>query len=149
MKTSHSHSHSINRITLFKKIYIFNWRTIALHYCVGFCHIHPQDHSWYILEPRKVWVLIIFPWWALMHLTNIYQWPKMRPQFESWVGKFLWRRDRLPTAVFLGFLGGSDSRESYLQCRKPGFDPWVGKIPWRRKWLPTPVFWPGKSPWTE
>ena len=23
-----------------------------------------------------------------------------------------WRRDRLPTAVFLGFLGGSDAKES-------------------------------------
>ena len=27
-----------------------------------------------------------------------------RPQFDSWVGKFPWRRDRLPTPVFLGFL---------------------------------------------
>ena len=27
-----------------------------------------------------------------------------RPQFNSWVGKICWRRDRLPTLVFLGFL---------------------------------------------
>ena len=26
---------------------------------------------------------------------------------DSWVGKFPWRRDRLPTPVFLGFPGGS------------------------------------------
>ena len=35
-----------------------------------------------------------------------------RPWFNSWVGKFLRRRDRLPTPVFLGFPGGSDSKES-------------------------------------
>ena len=27
-----------------------------------------------------------------------------RLQFDSWVGKISWRRDRLPTPVFLGFL---------------------------------------------
>ena len=30
-----------------------------------------------------------------------------RPQFDSWVEKIPWRRDRLPTAVFLGFPGSS------------------------------------------
>ena len=54
-------------------------------------------------------------------------------------------RDRLPTPIFLGFPGGSVSKESALQCRRPGFDPWVGKIPWRRAWQPTPVFLPGES----
>ena len=29
-----------------------------------------------------------------------------------WVRKIHWRRDRLPTPVFLGFSGGSDSKES-------------------------------------
>ena len=35
-----------------------------------------------------------------------------RPQFDSCVGKIHWRRDRLPTLVFLVFLGGSDGKES-------------------------------------
>ena len=35
-----------------------------------------------------------------------------RPRFNSWVGKFCWRRDRLPTPVFLGFPGGSAVKES-------------------------------------
>ena len=35
-----------------------------------------------------------------------------RPQFDSGVGKIHWRRDRLPTPVFLGFPGGSDGKES-------------------------------------
>ena len=45
----------------------------------------------------------------------------------------------------VGFPGGSDGKESCLQCRRPGFDPWVGKIPWRREWQPTPVFLPEES----
>ena len=31
---------------------------------------------------------------------------------ETQVGKIPWRRDRLPTPVFLGFPGGSDGKES-------------------------------------
>jgi len=34
-----------------------------------------------------------------------------RPQFNSWVGTIFWRRDRLPTPVFLGFPGGSAGKE--------------------------------------
>ena len=73
-----------------------------------------------------------------------------RPQFNSWVGKIPWRRDRLPTPVFLGFPGGSDIKEStYNAAGRPGFHPWVGKIPWSKAWQSTPVFLPGESPWTE
>ena len=32
--------------------------------------------------------------------------------FDLWVGKIPWRRDRLPTPVFLGFPGGSAGKES-------------------------------------
>ena len=73
--------------------------------------------------------------------------------FDSWVGKILWRRDRLPTPVFLGFPGGSDGKESACNTGNlgliPRLDPWVGKIPWRRAWQPTQVFLPGEFPWTE
>ena len=31
---------------------------------------------------------------------------------DSWVGKIPWRRDRLPTPVFMDFSGGSDGEES-------------------------------------
>ena len=34
------------------------------------------------------------------------------PQFDPWFGKFPWRRDRLPTPVFLCFPGGSAGKES-------------------------------------
>ena len=69
-------------------------------------------------------------------------------------GKIPWRRDRLPTPVFLGFPYGSAGKESTYNAGDPGFDPWVGKIPRRRERLPTPVFWPGEfhrlySPWVH
>ena len=44
----------------------------------------------------------------------------------------------------VGFLGGSDGKESALQCGRPRFDLWAEKIPWRRELLPTPVFLPGE-----
>ena len=64
-------------------------------------------------------------------------WAKFRHQlesfslarFDSWVGKICWRRDRLPSPVFLGFIYDSAGKESHLQCERPGFNPWVGKIP--------------------
>ena len=31
---------------------------------------------------------------------------------DSWFKKIPWRRNRLPTPVFLGFSGGSDGKES-------------------------------------
>ena len=70
-------------------------------------------------------------------------------RFDSWVGKIHWRRDRLPTPVFLGFLCGSAGKESTCNSR---FNPWGGKMPWRREQIPTPVFWPEEfhglfSPW--
>ena len=47
-----------------------------------------------------------------------------RSQFDSWVGKISWRRDRLPTPVFLGFAGGSVGKETFCNagdlCLAPG-----------------------------
>ena len=43
--------------------------------------------------------------------------------FDSWVGKILWRRDRLPTPVFLDFPGGSADKEP--DCSAGG----LGSIP--------------------
>ena len=53
----------------------------------------------------------------------------MRPLFDSWVGKFPWRRDRLRTPVFLGFPGGSDGKES--ACNEGDLDsiPGLGRSP--------------------
>ena len=70
-----------------------------------------------------------------------------RAWFDSWVGKIPWKRDRLPTPVFLCFPCGSASKESVCNAGD------LGLIPrWRSEWLPTQVFWPGEfhglySPW--
>ena len=41
---------------------------------------------------------------------------------DSWVGKIPWRRDRLPTPIFLGFLGG-------LAVKDLGSIPGLGRSP--------------------
>ena len=93
----------------------------------------------------------MFMCWASLLAQLIKNLPTMRPGLHPWVGKIPWKRDRLPTPVFLGFPGGSAGKES-AHNERPGFHSWVGKIPWRREQLPTPVFWPGEfhglySPW--
>ena len=51
------------------------------------------------------------------------------PGFDSWVRKIPWRRDRLPTPVFLGFSGGSDSKESACSRGDLGSVPVLGSSP--------------------
>ena len=48
-------------------------------------------------------------------------------QFDSWVRKILWRRDRLPTP--LGFSGGSDGEESACNSGDLGSIPGMGRSP--------------------
>ena len=50
-----------------------------------------------------------------------------RPQFDSWVGKILWRRDRLPYPVFMGFPCGSAGKESDCNVRNLGSIPGLGR----------------------
>ena len=54
-----------------------------------------------------------------------------RPQFYSWVRKIPWRRDRLPTPVFLGFPGGSDSKESSCNVGDLDSIPGLKRVLWR------------------
>ena len=84
--------------------------------------------------------------WLRIHLQC------RRPQFDSWVGKICWRRDRLPTPVFSGSCCGSAGKESSCNEGDLGSIPGLGRSSWRRERLPTPVFWPGEfhglnSPW--
>ena len=50
----------------------------------------------------------------------------MKPWFVSWIGKIHWRRDRLPTTVFLGFPGGSIGKESTCNVADLGSIPGLG-----------------------
>ena len=50
---------------------------------------------------------------------------RRRPQFNSWVQKIQWRRDRLSTPVFLGFPGGSAGKELPAM-----WETWVCSLGW-------------------
>ena len=50
-----------------------------------------------------------------------------RPQFDSCIWKIPWRRDRLPTPVFMGFPGGSDVEESASNTGDLGSIPGLGR----------------------
>ena len=69
------------------------------------------------LRPRQA---LMWPWlcgtsgqsaFLIAQLVRIYL-QLRRSRFDSWVGKICWKRDRLPTPVFLGFPGGSACKES-------------------------------------
>ena len=53
----------------------------------------------------------------------------MKCRFDPWVRKFPWRRDRLPTPVFLGFSGGSEGKESVCNARDLGSIPGLERSP--------------------
>ena len=66
--------------------------------------------------------------------------------------KIHWRKDRLPTPVFLDFPCGSAGKESTCNVRDLVLIPGFGRFPWRRERLPIPIFWPTEfrglySPW--
>ena len=75
-------------------------------------------------------------------------WQNRRRQCNSWLRKFPWRRDRLPTPVSLGFPGGSDGKESTCNEGELGSVPGLGRSPGgghgNHSSIPA---W--KSPWTE
>ena len=52
------------------------------------------------------------------------------------VGKIPWRRDRLPTPVFMGFPGGSAGKESACSAGVPGLILGLGGSPGEGKGYP-------------
>ena len=56
------------------------------------------------------------------------------------LGRFPWRRDKLPTPVFLGFPCGSADKESTCNAGDLGSIPGLGRSPGERARLPIPVF---------
>ena len=52
-----------------------------------------------------------------------------RHRLDSWVRKILWRSDRLPTPVFLGFPGGSEGKESACNVEDLGSVHGLGRSP--------------------
>ena len=52
-----------------------------------------------------------------------------RSQFDSWVRKIPWRRDRPTSPVFLGFPGSSDGKESACNVGDLDLIPGLGRSP--------------------
>ena len=71
-----------------------------------------------------------------------------RPQFNSWVGKILWRRDKLPTPVFLGFPGGSDGKETACNAGDQ-VQSLSGEDPLEKEMATHSSILTWKIPWTE
>ena len=59
-----------------------------------------------------------------------------RPRFNSWVGKICWKKDRLPTPVFLGFPCDSAGEESSCSVEDLGLIPGLGRRPGEGKGYP-------------
>ena len=59
-----------------------------------------------------------------------------RPQFDSWVGKIHWRRDRLPTPGLLGFPCGSAGKASACNMGDLGSISGLRRSPGERKCSP-------------
>ena len=65
---------------------------------------------------------VIACWWKICLQCR-------RPWFNFQVGKIHWRRDRLPTSVFLGFPCGSADKESACNAGDLSLIPGLGKSP--------------------
>ena len=61
---------------------------------------------------------------------------RRRPKFYSWVGKIHWKRNRLPTPVFLGFPCFSAGKESTCNVGDLRSIPGLGRYPGEGKIYP-------------
>ena len=76
--------------------------------------------------------------WAFLVAQLVKNLPAMQETwFDSWVGKIPWRRDRLPTPVFLGFPCGSTGKESTCNVGDLGSIPGLRRSPGEEK-----GYWP-------
>ena len=78
--------------------------------------------------------------WLLLH-SLIAQLVKSLPAMQEtpvqvWVKKICWRRDRLPTPIFLGFPCGSAGKESACNVGNLGSIPGLGRSPGEGKGYP-------------
>ena len=65
------------------------------------------------------------PWWLSWWRIHL----QRRSQFNAWVRKTPWRRDKLPIRISLGFPDGSDAKESTCNVGDLGLIPGLGRSP--------------------
>ena len=86
----------------------------------------------------RVQLTSIHDYWK-SHSFDYLQW--RRSQFDSRVGKICWRRDRLPTSVFLGFPCGLAGKESTFNAGALGSIPGLGRSPGEGTGYPLQYSW--------
>ena len=98
---------------------------LGMIYCLHFLGIflHLVEHILKGVSNKKVGESSIL--WVLMSVN-----------FNSWVRKIRWRRDRLPTLVFLGFPCGLAGKESDCNAGDLGSTPGLGRSPEEGKGYP-------------
>ena len=65
-----------------------------------------------------IYIVLGLPWWLRQYRICLLC---RRPEFDPWVGKIPWRREWLPTPVFL-------PGESHGQGSRVGYSPWDGRV---------------------
>ena len=92
-----------------------------------------QDLIYIIIltNTQEAFIIPIYRWGRASLVAHLVKNPPVirTPQFNSWVTKFPWGRDRLPSPVFLGFPGGSVSKESTCNVGDLGLIPGLGRSP--------------------
>ena len=116
------------------------------HYLRVFAMINSSSHVLIMLRGKLIQLCSTLCKVKITHLCLT-----LCDPMDSWVGKFCWRRDRLPTQYSWASL------VALLVKNPPAMqETWVWSLGWEdpieSKWLPTPVFWPGEfhglySPW--
>ena len=77
------------------------------------------------------------PQWNSLVTQLIKNLPAMQEvPLDSWGGKIRWRRDRLPTPIFLGFPNGSAGKESAYNVGDLGLIPGLERSPEEGKGYP-------------
>ena len=102
--------------------FLFPFLVIILVFCKSlFIQLY-----WVLVEAHRILLYHVRSFVAVhqrIHLQCGRSW------FDSWVRKIPWKRDRLPTPVFLDFPGGSDSKESACKAGDLGSIPELGRSP--------------------
>ena len=80
----------------------------------------------YFIPYIYMWNIYIYMHTHIYIHTYTHTYTCRKPWFYSWVRKIPWRRDRLPTSVFMGFPGVSDSKGSTCNVEDLGSIPGLG-----------------------
>ena len=119
----------ISYFSAFSKSNLYIWK-FSVHILLK-PNLKDFEHYFLTCEMSAVVWLLEHSWASLIAqlVKNCLQ--CRRPQFDSWVRKNHWRKDRLPTPVFLGFSGGSDGKEFACHMGDLGSIPRLGRSPRR------------------